>query len=206
LAEEALRTIARRLDIDVVVGARSIVSVDRSALHPVERCHIANSAEVRRREFASGRVLLRALIGEDVALPVGPDRRPVLPAGICASLAHDRDLVVAVVSRSSSVVALGVDLELERHLSPGEAQLVLRPEEQALDAGLVFCLKEAAFKAWSGAGGGRLLDHHDLMVEIDGSRFVASVPETQTTLTGGFSMVESAWIALVAAREQVCAQ
>ena len=50
------------------------------------------------------------------------------------------------------------------------AALILRPEEQSLDAHLVFSLKEAAYKAWS-AMGGRFLDHQEVVVSVRGSRF-----------------------------------
>ena len=107
----------------------------------------------RRHEFATGRALLRQLIGSDVAIPVGPDRAPVLPAGVRASLAHDHGLAVAAVTTDPRVRALGIDIEPVDPLPPDIATVVLRPDEVGLDAHHAFTMKEAAYKAWSRLGG-----------------------------------------------------
>jgi 4'-phosphopantetheinyl transferase EntD len=141
--------------------------------------------------------LLRSLLDDDIAMPMGADRRPVLPVGVRASLAHDGDLVVAVVTRSHCVVALGLDLEPVARLAPSEAALVVRPDESGLDASLAFCLKEAAYKAWS-APGRRVLEHHDIKVAIRGDKFGATVLSGKTEHVGAWTRVSERWLALVA--------
>ena len=78
---------------------------------PGRTAHVAHAVDRRQREYASGRALLRALIGRPVSIPSRPDRTASLPAGIQGSLAHDNELVVAAISDDPSVIAVGVDVE-----------------------------------------------------------------------------------------------
>jgi 4'-phosphopantetheinyl transferase EntD len=203
VAAAALGRLARALGVDGVVatGARHISVDDESALHPIERAQMVPASAVRRREFASGRALLRHLLGEDLALPVGPDRRPVLPPGVRASLAHDRTLVVAALSRTSHVSSIGVDLESASGLNADDAALVLRDDERQFDAALAFCLKEATYKAWSAAGG-RMLDHHDIGLSVDAGTFHARVLDT-SDVVGAWARVEDSYLALVVQHDVV---
>ena len=188
------RALAALAPTGVRTGARWIDDADLAALHRVEREAIARAVSSRQHEFASGRALLRSLLGRDEAIPVGPTRAPTLPAGVIGSLSHDDGLAVAAVSTSPSLVALGIDVAGDVALDDDVARLVLRPDE-ALDAHLAFCLKEAAYKAWSTLGG-RILDHHDVRLEITGDRFTA-VLDRSMTLDGRFTHVSGRWLALV---------
>lgn len=140
---------------------------------------------------------MRCLIGRDVELPIGHDRRPVLPDGLVGSLAHDHQIAIAVLAPRDRFTALGIDLEPSRPIDDEMAEIILRPEESAIDPLLAFCLKEAAYKAWSNAGGG-FLEHHDVSIVLDGSRFVAVVLPSRLTLQGGWAHVAGRWIAHVA--------
>jgi 4'-phosphopantetheinyl transferase EntD len=204
---DALRLLARGR---VTVGARAVDEGDIDALFPEELAHIARAVPKRRREFASGRVLLRSLLGErgrDVAIGVAADRSPLLPPGIAGSLAHDSAFAVAAVSADPLVRAIGIDVEPVGPVGDDIARAVLRPEEADLDAHLVFTLKEAAYKAWSRLGGD-MLDHHDVSVTIDapaGSIELASgavgyraeVLRTGTRLAGAFARAGGRHLALV---------
>jgi 4'-phosphopantetheinyl transferase EntD len=181
---------------DVHVGSRLIDDADLDRLLPAERDAIARAVPVRQREFATGRVLLRSLIGTTAAIPVGHDRAPVLPVGVAASLAHDRRLAIAAVTRRPGIV-LGIDIEPIEALPPGIAAMVLRSDED-IDAHLAFTLKEAAYKAWSRAGGG-MLGHHDVRVALDGRAFVASFIGTCVTISGAFGRAADRWVALAIA-------
>jgi hypothetical protein len=160
--DEALRLLAGGR---VMIGARAVDEHDIDLLLPAELAHVARAVPKRRREFATGRALLRALLGTDEAIEVADDRSPRLPLGVVASLAHDAHVAVAAVSTDPSVRAIGIDVEPDDPLSDDMARTILRPEETGLDAHLVFALKEAAYKAWSGLGGD-LLDHHDVRVTL----------------------------------------
>ena len=183
----------------VATGARIIDAVDLATLLPAERAAIANSVAVRQREFATGRALLRDLIGSPLEIPVGPTRTPILPAGVVASLAHDRAVAVAAVSRDPLVSALGIDIEPVTPLDDSVARIILRDDEGHLDPHLAFTLKEAAYKAWSNAGG-RLLEHHDVRLTLKGTRFTAEVLGETTSLDGSFRHVTGWWVALVVDR------
>lgn len=180
----------------IVTGARLITPDDLGGLRVEERAAVANAVPLRQHEFASGRALLRELLGTAAAIPIGPTRAPLLPAGVVGSLAHDRMVVVAVVSRDPSVAALGIDVEPSEPLSGEMARVILRDDERDVDAHLAFTLKEAAYKAWS-TGGGRMLDHHEVRVSVEGSSFTATVLPDGRELSGRFATVAGRHVALV---------
>ena len=181
---------------NVRAGWRLINADDLETMHAEERAHVAHAVDQRQREYASGRALLRALIGRPVPIPSRPDRTAVLPAGVRGSLAHDNELVVAAVSDDVSVVAVGVDVEPISTLSDEIARQILRRDEAGLDALEAFTLKEAAYKAWS-ALGGPMLDHLDVRLSADDLHFTAEVVGTTTTLRGRWAVAAGRVIALV---------
>jgi 4'-phosphopantetheinyl transferase EntD len=185
----------------VRTGTRAITATDVDRLHPVERAAVERAVDVRRHEFATGRVLLRSLLGLDVPIPVGPSRAPVLPGGFVGSLAHDRAMAVAAVTRDPAIAALGIDVEGDAPLDAGMARIILRPDEAGLDAHLAFCLKEAAYKAWSTLGG-RMLDHHDVRLDLADDAFSADL-DGRTSVRGRFIKVGARWLALVVIPERV---
>jgi 4'-phosphopantetheinyl transferase EntD len=191
--DAALRALA---PTTVRTGSRCIDPADISRLAPVEQAAIERAVAKRRREFASGRVLLRELIGRPDPIAVDERRAPTLPAGFCGSLAHDDRYTVAAVTDDPSIRALGIDVEPTVALAPDLARLILRPDEGALDAHLAFSLKEAAYKAWS-AMGGRLLDHLDVRVTVHEDRFEALVVDDGVRFDGRFATVHDRTLALV---------
>lgn len=196
---EALRSLAPSW---VRTGARAIDVGDLDGLWPRERAAVAGAVIPRQAEFATGRALLRQLIGDNVEIRVDPDRRPRLPVGVVGTLAHDQEVAVAATTTRSSCRAIGVDVEPVTVFAPDEALLILRPEERHLDAHLVFVLKEAVYKAWSSLGGG-MLDHHEVAVDVDesGRDFRAIVGSIPTRFSGRYIAVEDRYIALVVVDE-----
>jgi 4'-phosphopantetheinyl transferase EntD len=184
----------------VRTGARAVAGDEDAPLHPAEASAVAAARAARRREFATGRALLRELLGSSEALPPTDRRAPAWPAGWCGSLAHDGDVAVAAVAPSPPWRALGVDLEAHGGLDADEAAIVLRPDEaiEAVDPVLAFVLKETAYKAWSALGGG-LLDHHDVRVTMcDGDRFEATVVAAGVSMAGRYASVAGRWLAFTA--------
>ena len=177
----------------LVVGARR---VEDSPLLEEERDIMRTAKAQRRREFASGRALLRQLIGRNVPIPVGHNRAPVLPADIRGSLSHDAAFVVAAITRHAGVLSIGIDIEPVKAIEEDLRSIVLRPDEEQLDAGLAFTLKEAAYKAWSNLGG-RMLDFHDMRIATSGSAFWAEVVADGRVLSGSFGTAANRRIALV---------
>jgi 4'-phosphopantetheinyl transferase EntD len=178
-------------------GTRMVDGADEDGLHPVEAASVASARPARRREFATGRALLRALLDTGEPLPPTDRRAPAWPAGWCGSLAHDGVLAVAVVAPSPPWRGLGVDLEAHGGLDADEAAIVLRPDED-LDAVLAFVAKEATYKAWSALGGG-WLGHHDVRVVVDGGGgFDAAVVATGVSMAGRYASVAGRWLAFTA--------
>jgi len=196
LAEEvaaALRIIAPS---GVHVGARAIDAEDERLQFDEELLAVGSSVRKRRSEFATGRVLLRQVIGQDVPIPVGPGRRPVLPDGVVASLAHDDRIAVAAACAAKDATFLGIDIESIGVLPPEAAAEILRSDDTTDDAILAFVLKEAAYKAWS-ARGGRMLNYHEVRVDAAGGVFTATVEPCGTTLGGRYIAAGDSWLALV---------
>lgn len=180
----------------VAVGLRRIDPRDVELLHPIELEHVRGAAEVRRAEFSTGRRLLRTLLGDDGPIPVGVHRAPVLPAGAVASLAHDCDVAVAAASTATVVRALGIDVEPAVPIAADVAALILREDERGIDPGVAFSLKEAAYKAWRTLGG-RLLDHGDVRITLDGSHYAAQVLPGGIVLHGRWATLHGRYLALV---------
>ena len=181
----------------VRTGARLIDVRDTAGLFPVEAAAVERAVDRRRHEFASGRALLRQLLGADVPIPVRGDRSPRLPDGVAGSLAHDAGLAVAAVSSDRRIVALGIDVEpLGAPLDAEMAAVVLRPDEAGLDARLAFTLKEAVYKAWSRSGG-ELIDFHAVRLTIEGDCFRGEVVAAARCFEGRCAAAAGRWLALV---------
>ena len=191
--EAALRSLAPS---GVRTGARWIDKRDVARLHPVEAAAVERAVERRRREFASGRALLRQLLGRDVPIPVRPDRSPQLPVGVAGSLAHDVDLAVGAISIGGGIAALGIDVEPRAPLSDEVAAVILRPDEAGLDAHLAFTLKEAVYKAWS-AVGGELIDFDAVRLTLAGDRFSGEVVAVGRRFEGRYAAAGGRLLALV---------
>ncbi len=115
----------------------------------------------RRSEFARGRACARAglhALGFGApAVPVGPDRAPVWPAGVIGSITHCDGLVAAVVAQVEHFVGIGLDAEPRGPLESEIADRIATGEERALAAGsgpipeselprLLFSAKEVVHK------------------------------------------------------------
>jgi 4'-phosphopantetheinyl transferase EntD len=204
---ELANALARLAPLGVITGARLISAADLRSLTSAEHSLVAGAVELRRIEFATGRRLLRELIGSSDSILIGPSRAPLLPSGVVGSLAHDSTVAVAAVSRDPQLVALGVDVEPTDELPDEMARVILRDDEQGIDAHLAFTLKEAAYKAWSNLGG-RMLEHHDVRLQlsgsespdVDGQGFTATVVEDGIRLTGRWTCVAGRYLAILGHR------
>jgi 4'-phosphopantetheinyl transferase EntD len=195
--------VLRRLAPDgVATASRPITADDERSLHAVELAAISTAAARRRREFATGRALLRQLLGRDIAIPASGDRRPAVPDEWVASLAHDAHVAVAALAPAWRVQALGIDIERKGTLDRDVVDVVVRPDDVVSDPLLAFVLKEASYKAWSTIGG-RMLEHHDVHISAESpdatcSAFVATILPDRVELHGRYASSGDAWLALVA--------
>ncbi|MYR05878.1 4'-phosphopantetheinyl transferase superfamily protein [Gordonia sp. SID5947] len=128
---------------------------------PAERSLIERAVEKRRREFTTARHCARRAMSElgigPTAIMRGERGMPLWPDRVVGSLTHCDGYRGAVVAFSLQVRSLGIDAEphealpdgVLEHTSLGEERAVLatRPTGLHWDR-LLFCAKEATYKAW----------------------------------------------------------
>ncbi|GAA4533424.1 MULTISPECIES: 4'-phosphopantetheinyl transferase PptT [Mycobacterium] len=128
---------------------------------PEEEPLIAKSVAKRRNEFVTVRHCARVALGELGLPPVpilkGEKGEPCWPDGVVGSLTHCTGYRGAVVGRTEAVRSVGIDAEPHDVLPDGVLNAISLPEERhemtTLPAGLhwdriLFCAKEATYKAW----------------------------------------------------------
>lgn len=129
--------------------------------HPQEEPLVARAVEKRRREFAGARHCARQAM-QRLGVEPGPVLRgergaPVWPRGTVGSLTHCDGYRGAVLGYSMQVRSLGIDAEPHDTLPDGVLPAVSIDEERdwLSSAGdelhwdrLLFCAKEATYKAW----------------------------------------------------------
>jgi 4'-phosphopantetheinyl transferase EntD len=128
---------------------------------PEEEALIARSVAKRRNEFVTARYCARLALGELGVLPLpilkGEKGEPCWPDGVVGSLTHCEGFRGAAVGRYREVRSLGIDAEPHEVLPRGVLDAISLPAErtelQRLPAGLhwdriLFCAKEATYKAW----------------------------------------------------------
>ncbi len=149
---------------DAVACAEAFDDVPDAVLYPQEEAVISRAVEKRRREFRTvrhcARQALRKLGLPPVAVLPGEHREPLWPTGIVGSMTHCAGYRAAAVARSRDVLTVGIDAEPHQPLPPGVLTAIAMADEQiqlakltaAYDAAhwdrLLFCAKEAVYKAW----------------------------------------------------------
>ena len=190
-----------------VAFAEAFSDVSESTLDPVEAAVIAHAVAKRRREFATVRHCARQALGQLglPSAPVLPGARgaPRWPEGIVGSMTHCDGYRAAVVARSGAVHALGIDAEPNEPLPETVLRMIAGPEELVMLAKrtaadtavcwgrLLFCVKEAVYKAWFPLAHGRLT-FRDVSVALvpDGTmaaRLLIAGPEVAAGKLTGFS-------------------
>ncbi len=193
LLSEALRTLAPG---GVATGSRTLSHADVADLHPAESSLIVSSRSRRRIEFASGRSLLRNLLGIDGPIPRHPNGAPQFPGGAKGSLAHDGEVAVAAVTRRADIIALGIDVEPESVLTAAEQAIIVSDADRVDDPLLTFVQKEAVYKAWSSLGG-RFLEHHEVVIRSGAGEFSGAVTHAPREFTGRHAVIDGRRLALV---------
>lgn len=131
---------------------------------PQERAAIAHAVAGRRGDYLGvrdcARTALAALGRGPVPIGTGPKREPIWPEGVVGSLTHCAGYRAAAVAPADRVHSVGIDAEPHEALPPGVLDTVGLPEEvlaiTALDrhdprthwGRVLFCAKEAVYKAW----------------------------------------------------------
>ena len=144
-----------------VVAAELFDDPPGLAPHPQEEALIARAVDKRRREFIGARHCARQAmqrLGVDPAPVLKGERGvPVWPNGVVGSLTHCDGYRGAVLGYSLQVRSVGIDAEPHDVLPDGVLPAVSLEQERDWLAGtdgdvhwdrLLFCAKEATYKAW----------------------------------------------------------
>jgi 4'-phosphopantetheinyl transferase EntD len=132
------------------------------ALAPEEAACLKRPGEKRRREFITGRACAHRALAQlgglgEVSIACGEHREPLWPSGVVGSITHCRGYRACAVAWSRDVSSIGIDAEVAIALRPGVLESIassrerrrLLVEDRALRLDKVlFCAKEAVFKAW----------------------------------------------------------
>ncbi|MGI9004614.1 MAG: 4'-phosphopantetheinyl transferase family protein [Streptosporangiaceae bacterium] len=167
-----------------VAVAEAFGSPDENPDHLLapERAAVATAAPKRRREFAAVRACARRALAElgvpPAAVLPGPSGEPSWPPGIVGSMTHCAGYRACAVARAGRFAAIGIDAEPHAPLPDGVLAMVTSDSERAALAELaaavpgacwdriLFCAKEAVYKAWFPATG-RWLGFSGADVRID---------------------------------------
>ncbi|MDO4762567.1 MAG: 4'-phosphopantetheinyl transferase [Corynebacterium sp.] len=149
---------------DVVVDSGSTDLTHFHALHPLERALVAHAVDVRKAEFGDARWCARQALkalDRDSKNPIlrGERGMPLWPASVSGSLTHTDGYRAAVVAPRLLVRSMGLDAEVAQPLPDGVIDSIARDSElpqleRLHSAGvtcadrLLFCAKEATYKAW----------------------------------------------------------
>lgn len=148
----------------VRVAEMDPAQADLEALLPPEAACVQNAVLKRRREFAAGRTMARALLAEfgqpHIPLLPGPQREPCWPGGYVGTITHTHGWAAVAVARAEACGGLGADVEVDTPMSPEVARRICiapeldwltetfaDPEVRMRWGKLVFSAKEAAYKA-----------------------------------------------------------
>ena len=149
-------------------------------LWPAEAAYVVRAAPKRAAEFAFGRACARAALASlgwpPCAIPAGPDRAPLWPAGVSGTISHTDGYAAAAAASADTFLGIGFDAEpagrVARKLWPKIATATeqawlhgLDPDRQAEAATLLFCAKEAFYKCQYPATG-RWLGFTDVETDL----------------------------------------
>ena len=133
-------------------------------LHPLEQIIVSQAIAKRRAEFGDARWCAHEALQElgmsaDEPILKGERGMPLWPHGIVGALAHTDGFRAAVAAPTSHLLSVGLDVEPAEALPEGVIDTIARKSEfsqlEHLRASgvtcpdrLLFCAKEATYKAW----------------------------------------------------------
>jgi len=176
---ERLRALASAAHPQLRAECREIAVGDEFALTPAELRPMERAIAAVRRASGAARIVAKALLAElgappEVELPRSGSRAPKWPPGFVGSLAHDREFAVAAVAPAASILGVGIDVEPPLPLPEDLLDMIATSSERAqlkgdlVSARLLFCIKEAVYKATNPIDG-VFLEHHDVEVSLTSS-------------------------------------
>ena len=195
-----------------VSAATTRADAPAAMLLPEEEVAVANATDARRREFSTARSCARRALEpwgfSGQAIPMMSSGAPRWPPGIVGSITHCDGFRACAVGRDSDLAAIGIDAEPNEPLPDGLLRDIAGFEERDQVTKLarraprvhwdrlLFCMKEAAYKAWFPLTG-RRLGFDDAVVAVDpGSRVFtvrASAPD-QSFDGVGLASLSGRWL------------
>ena len=163
----------------MIYAVRRVCAGDEDFLTASEASSLQHCAIAARRRAAAarlaGRALLAAVGRPEWDLPRRHGQGPRWPAGFVGALAHCDGHAAAVLAPARRFAAVGIDIEPAAPLPPEVYEFVTTlAERRALGGDLVrarllFCAKEASFKALHRFVG-RILEPDELIVDLRAHR------------------------------------
>ncbi len=173
-----------------------------ATLPPEEAALIAGAVAKRRDEFTTARHCARQALAAlglpPVAIPADQRRAPRWPAGVTGTITHCTGYRAAAVARVTDLAALGADAEPDDALPEGVLRTIALPEEIGhLDElsrtapgahwdRLLFCAKEAVYKAWYPLTG-RWLGFEDARITMVATDAATADPDPAEGRSGTFA-------------------
>ena len=160
-----------------------------------EGAHLARAVPARKLEFAAGRAAARqamaAIAHAAAPVMVSHNRSPIWPIGLHGTISHSQGLCVAVVTTTRH--SIGIDIEEATPLDPSLLREIVPNQTMSLNgpkalrlAKLIFCAKEAAFKAQYPLSQQLFgFDHMDIDFENPSNRFAASFAKSVGPFAAG---------------------
>lgn len=218
---EALSGAISELFADAVSVAVVAIADKNATATEAELAALGKAVDKRRLEFSAGRHAARlALSG--LSLPprdilIGPHRQPLPPANSVLSISHDVQHAMAVAASAQDWFGIGIDIGDADTLSPDLIHSICRGndllnlavgESLGQRAKLVFCLKEALFKAispqvnsWMEFSQSELrIDHAQGSFEADIFASDGTLLKLQGQWFGRFARVDKRWLAVAGMR------
>lgn len=135
-----------------------------AGLHPLEQSLVSHSVDTRKAEFGDARWCAHQALHElgfEASTPIlrGERGMPLWPEGFVGSMTHTHGFRAAVAAPTTAVRSMGLDAELAQPLPPevipmiarsGEVTQIDKMRSSGLECAdrLLFCAKEATYKAW----------------------------------------------------------
>lgn len=172
---------------------------------------IRDAVPSRVREFSTARLCARralARLGLDPVPLVGSlGGPPKWPEPTTGSITHCTGYRAAAVARTEDIALLGIDAEPHAPLPEGVLEVIALPAELARVRGalasrprlhwdrLLFCAKEAVYKAWNPYTGQNLgFEDADIAIDLNAPRFAARLLAPPPAGRGhGIRTLEGTW-------------
>lgn len=172
---------------------------------------IRDAVPSRVREFSTARLCARralARLGWDPVPLVGSlGRPPKWPESTTGSITHCTGYRAAAVARTEDIALLGIDAEPHAPLPEGVLEVIALPAELARVRGalasrprlrwdrLLFCAKEAVYKAWNPYTEQNLgFEDADIVIDLNAPRFAARLLAPPPAGRGhGIRTLEGTW-------------